>query len=154
MSIRDKAVVEVIDNCFKRVLEDSSFLFADDSSKKEVIEKEEVDYFVSYISFNGEVNGDIIVLFSNITARELSMNMMGLEAEEIKDHIIPDSIAEFTNMFCGNIVFQIFGTDKNYDISIPVMNEGHEELFEKLIDDENTRYFMVDDEPVLLNVKY
>ncbi len=145
---------EIIDRIFMSVLEDSTFMFAEPAQKEDVTDFSHNDYYITYISFNGDVMGELFILFSKEMAKEFTMNMMGVEEEEVDESMIEDATMEFTNMYCGNVVFGIFGKDKDYDISIPVLNSGKEDVYNRLLEDEYTRFFMVDENPVLVNLSF
>ncbi|MGM0608348.1 MAG: chemotaxis protein CheX [Candidatus Muiribacteriota bacterium] len=146
---------ETVDRVFIEVLEESAFTFADPLEEKDQLESlKHEDFFITYITFSGDVNGDVFMLLTHETARDISINMMGIDEEDFDPSYVEDATMEIANMLCGKVVTELFGKEKLYDISIPVINTGREELFEKLFKDKNTRFFLIEDKPALINIKF
>ncbi|MCK9477295.1 MAG: chemotaxis protein CheX [Candidatus Muirbacterium halophilum] len=141
-----------IDILFDEVLEESTFLFADKVKKEEISQYSHENFLITYISFDGEVCGELFLLFSEETAHEITMNMLGEDENNFSDFEVKDAVKEFANMLCGKIVLKEFGKEKEFDISIPIINEAPHEIYKRLIEDEKTRFYMIDERPALFNI--
>ena len=141
-----------IDIVFDEVLEESAFLFADKIEKEDISEYSHENFLITYISFDGEVCGELFLLVSEETSHDITMNMLGEEENNFTDDEVKDAVKEFANMLCGKIVLKEFGKNKEFDISIPIINEAPHEIYNRLLEDQKTRFYMIDDRPALFNI--
>jgi CheY-specific phosphatase CheX len=147
--------ITITEKVFVEVLETTAFLFAEPVDRHELENLGHENFFITYITFSGDVNGNLFILLSRETAHQLAVNMMGLDDdEEVDNSYIEDAAMELANMVCGKVVTANFGKEKLYDISIPLINSGKEDIFDQIYNDENTIYFSIDGRPALVNIKF
>ncbi len=57
-----------------------------------------------FISYKGDITGDFLFYFPKNLARNITVNFLGVAAEELDDHKITDTTAEAVNMVVGSLL--------------------------------------------------
>ncbi|PLX16683.1 MAG: hypothetical protein C0601_09400 [Candidatus Muiribacterium halophilum] len=148
-------IKEKIDQVFTEVFENVGFIFADRVEAKDIEETDKEDFIIAYITLKGEVAGDVIVMMELSIASEFTANMMGLDFDEVpEEEFINDATKELSNILCGNIASKVFGKEKDFDISIPIVNQVSKKEMHELIEDNTSIFYSVDERPLIINYKF
>ncbi|MDD5170336.1 MAG: chemotaxis protein CheX [Syntrophales bacterium] len=70
------------------------------------------------IRFSGDVSGEMSAYYSGALAESMVENALGVDKDEMNDHVIEDCLKECVNMICGNFL-QKLEPDKVLHLSIP-----------------------------------
>ena len=73
----------------------------------------------SAIKFDGPMQGELTLHFSEGLAKTMVHNLLGLETDGITEQDIDDCVKEAANMICGNFLAKLDQT-KVFDLSIPI----------------------------------
>jgi len=79
------------------------------------------------INFDGPVNGEMEILFSNGIAETMVKNMLNLEHDKITNQITADCMKESINIICGNFVRKL-DSEKGFHLSIPTFEMIPEDM--------------------------
>lgn len=83
------------------------------------------EWFRAEVTYRGPLNGAIHCWCTRPFASELSGNLMGLDPSSPDAAAeAQDSIREFMNILCGNLVTERYGSEAVFDLSIPTVEES------------------------------
>ena len=97
-----------------------------------------------------EKAGTIGLVAPNELCVELAANILGMDSEDADDNYTYDAIKELTNILCGQFITSLFGEDMIFDLSPPSVEAINRERWNRLISDEKTTGFVIDDLPALI----
>jgi CheY-specific phosphatase CheX len=132
-----------------RVLEDASFVFADDlpPAAQEGISSETI-MGVS-LAFKGERTGEFRLWADPPFAALLAANMTGIDADSPQAlEKGADAMKEMMNIIAGNALTELFGTTAVFDLGIP--QKADTTLFAADRTTPNGVWLMAEEHPVLL----
>lgn len=90
------------------------------SAREFVIEKE----ILGSIAFQGKLDGRLIINCSQQFAREATLNLLGLQENEVTEEQIEDNIKEITNIISGNIFCKINERERIAKLDIPEIHKS------------------------------
>jgi CheY-specific phosphatase CheX len=120
---------DLVRKVMARVLEDASFVFADDlpPAAQEGVSPENI-MGVS-LAFSGERTGEFRLWANPSFAALLAANMTGIDADSpLAREKGADALKEMMNIIAGNALTELFGTTAVFDLGIP--HEVDRALFE------------------------
>jgi len=143
---------ETVSEVFARVLEDLSFLFAEDITVDE-LPKQEGENVLAEISFSGDAIGSVQLAVPKQMCETFAENVMGLDPDdEIVHAQALDALGEVLNVVCGQLLTAAAGEVPVFDLTVPSVQVIDQNGWQEIAAHSNTHIFMVDDEcPVLLN---
>jgi CheY-specific phosphatase CheX len=96
---------------------------------KEVsIDTSREDWIASSIGFYGDIEGALILIFTEKLSKRISQILVGVEFTE-KDELV-DMIGEFANIIVGNVKIELSKHDVNLNLTLP-------KVFDKMSDLQN-----------------
>ena len=103
---------------FSDVLADLAFMSTHD---EEVVSDAEARWLETSISYGGPTSGTLRLRCTKDFSVLLAANLLGAEAGvEAK---ASDAVKEFMNIFCGQFVTAMYGTEEVYNLTIPRIEE-------------------------------
>jgi len=149
----DEEKKELIEEVFCDVLERFAFMFAEPVPLDE-LSFSESGFMKVGMSFAGELTGRIGLVVPGTMCGELASNVLGLDfGDEISEEQAKDSLRELLNVICGQFLTTYAGEEPVFDLSIPEVSKIEEDECKLLSEEDNTICFLVDNYPVLLNVR-
>jgi CheY-specific phosphatase CheX len=140
---------DMVRKVMARVLEDASFVFADDLpvAAQEDVSPENI-MGVS-LAFNGERTGEFRLWANPPFAALLAANMTGIDADSpLAREKGADAMKEMMNIIAGNALTELFGTTVVFDLGIPLAADRA--LFEADRTAPSGIWLMAEEHPVLL----
>jgi len=134
------------------VAKEFAFMFADDWSEQQDVMP---PYINAEMSFSGPYTGKAIMVTAEELCKEMMSNVLGIDEEEIDIEVEPkDALCEFLNIFCGNFLTSLAGTEPVFELQPPSADEINEEQWEKIKQDESFVKLSLDDYPLYISVEY
>ena len=84
-------------------------------------------YLASSVGFYGDLDGMLILVFSENLTKRVSKILLGEETSE--EAMLIDIIGEFANIIVGNVKANISKQDKKIDLTLPKVFSNIEDLF-------------------------
>jgi hypothetical protein len=138
---------------FLEVVEKLTFMFGEETGLDE-IERDGEPWVEARMHFTGDLCGSLSVIVPQSLQPEIAANILGLDADGIDTQaVLDDALREMLNVVCGHVIMAINGSDTNFDLQAPSNEVLSEEELEAIWVDPGTSGFLLDDEPVLLNLK-
>jgi CheY-specific phosphatase CheX len=85
------------------------------------------NYIASSVGFYGDLDGMLVLVFSETLTKRVSKILLGEEAKT-KEELI-DIVGEFANIIVGNVKANISKQDKKIDLTLPKVFDDIESLF-------------------------
>jgi CheY-specific phosphatase CheX len=85
------------------------------------------NYIASSVGFYGDLDGMLVLVFSENLTKSISKILLGEEAETKEDLV--DIVGEFANIIVGNVKANISKQDKMIDLTLPKIFNNIESLF-------------------------
>lgn len=106
------------------------------------------------LAFKGSVQGTLEMALPSPLGTEIAANILGCEPDdEEAEKASVDSVKEVLNVMCGQILPQLFGEDKLFDLTAPEVEEMNLNEWCDLQRDEETARFQIDEQPVLVRLR-
>lgn len=134
------------------VLEQMAFLFADECSEDEMCQTPE-DSLSARMEFSGERKGSVSLVAPGDLCRELAVNMLGTEAENLSSSMIMDALREVLNMACGRFLTDRYGLEPVFDLTVPKVTRLDAAGWEEMMNLENTIRLIAEDYPLLASIE-
>ncbi|MGC8739725.1 MAG: chemotaxis protein CheX [Candidatus Hydrogenedens sp.] len=142
---------ELIKKVLTDVAKEFAFMFADDWSEQQDAMP---PYIKAEMSFSGPYKGNAIIVTPEELCREMMSNVLGIDEEETDIEVEPkDALCEFLNIFCGNFLTSLAGTEPVFELQPPSAEEINEEQWEKIRQDADFVELSLDDYPVYISVE-
>jgi CheY-specific phosphatase CheX len=131
------------------VFEKQAFMFAEPALREPLLQN--FSSFVrTSILFEGEHKGQINFTVPQERCFDFTMNIVGSDGLFIAEEDKFDALKELLNIFCGNLLIELFGSETNIDISIPQVELVDENSWQEQRSNLNAVPFLVDNIPLLL----
>ncbi|MCC6797145.1 MAG: chemotaxis protein CheX [Candidatus Hydrogenedentes bacterium] len=148
MKVDTKAVLRDV---FPRMLEELTFLFADNSDGKASLPGDAV---LVNIAFSGPFHGTLDMSIARSLGIEMASNLLGLDPEDTNaQRAGDDALRELMNVTCGHVLTGIAGSEPVFNLSIPTVRPIGAEEWDALGAAADVVIFEVDGRPVQLCVK-
>lgn len=134
------------------VLERFAFMFTDITETDEFSVETKAVLGV-HISFKGPMVGVLSMYAPLSFCIALAENVLGVDAEELTREHAYDAIKELVNVTCGELLVTLAGKKCIFDLSVPQIEKVKTVDLMKKLDNDNTLTFLVDDEPLVLNLE-
>lgn len=141
----------IIKQVIKKVAEEFAFMFAE--------EEDETDYWLynehvkAEMGFSGEAEGVIIIIAPEELCRNMACNVLGIDNEEEIDLSSEDALCEFLNIFCGNLLTEVYGENAVFDLYPPKAEKIQLAELENLLGKEDFISILIDDFPSFIIVR-
>lgn len=143
---------EIIKQILINVAQNFAFMFADDLEESQDTSP---PYVKAEMSFSGPYKGKSIVIAPELLCNTMMNNVLGIDENELNLGIEPkDALCEFLNIFCGNLLTTIAGTEPIFELNPPIVNEIDEKEWEEVKNDADFIQLSLDDYPIYISVKY
>lgn len=143
---------ELVKKVFTEVAQEFAFMFADDSSEQQAVGP---PYIKAEMSFSGHHTGKVIMASPEELCKAMMSNVLGLDDEDISVDVEPkDALCEFINIFCGNFLTALAGTEPVFELHPPSAEEIDEENWIKIIGNPNFIGLSLDEYPIYVSVEY
>lgn len=140
----------VLRDVFPRMLEELTFLFADEPDASLSIPGDPV---LVNIGFSGPFNGTLDMSIARSLGVEMASNLLGLEPDDTNaEHAGDDALRELMNVTCGHVLTGIAGSEPVFNLSIPTVRPISAQEWEALGNAAEVVIFHVDGRPVQLRV--
>jgi CheY-specific phosphatase CheX len=137
--------------CFD-IFEQLAFMFGEELDKEEV-QCDEDRFIKAVLSFSGFQMGEIDIIVPRQLAPALAVNIMGLEEAGIIDtDTAEDALKELLNTLTGRLLPALFTDETIFNLHPPQTSEINKEQWQKLLEQEDTIIFGIEDSAVLVNV--
>ncbi len=138
---------------FLEVVEKLTFMFGEEAEMDEV-EVGDEPWVEARMKFTGDLAGSLAVIVPESLQPEIAANILGLDAEGIDTkEMLDDSLREVLNVVCGHVIMALVGQDSNFDLFAPSNEVLTGENLQALMADSGTTAYLLDDEPLLLNLQ-
>lgn len=134
------------------VLEQMAFIFADECSEEEMCQTPE-DSLSARMEFSGERKGSVTLIAPVDLCREIAVNMLGTETEDLSSSMIMDALREVLNMACGRFLTDRFGLEPVFDLTVPKVTRLDAAGWEEAGKGENTIRLIAEDYPLLASIE-
>lgn len=145
---------EAVEATFVDVVEKLTFMFGERCDMADVAVGTE-PWAEARMSFSGDVVGSLSVIVPQDLLPEIAANILGLDSDLMsRPEVLDDALREMLNVLCGHVIRAIAGPSCSFDLVTPdnLILEG--EALEAVMDDPDTTAYLLDEEPILLNLKY
>lgn len=144
---------EAVANTFVDVVEKLTFMFGEQASMDDVAPGTD-PWVEARMSFTGDVEGSLAVIVPQELQPDIAANILGIGAEAMQQpEVLDDALREMLNVVCGHVIRAIAGPSSRFDLITPVNVELDDDELKTLMADPDTTAYLLDDEPVLMNLK-
>jgi CheY-specific phosphatase CheX len=144
---------EQVQSTFLTVVEKLTFMFGEAVSSAD-LPPTEGEYFEAWLTFAGTINGRLAVIVPSELTPEIAGNILGLDPADVQPgEMMVDALRELLNVISGHVVMALATNLADFKLSPPEHRQLTEEQWVALCEDPNTAPFLLDESPVLLNLK-
>jgi len=144
---------ETVTTTFVDVVEKLTFMFGEHVAMDDVAPGHE-PWTEARMAFSGDVTGSLAVIVPQSLQPEIAANILGLDHDMLQQtEVLNDALREMLNVVCGHVIRALAGPSCHFDLVTPQNVELSPEELRELMDDPDTTAYMLDDEPVLMNLK-
>lgn len=142
-----------IGEVFERVLEEYAFMFCGVAEKKD-LPPCRGGALRAVIYFTGRLSGHLALAVPQALCPAIAANVLGLEPDDrLAAERAEDSLKELANVTCGQVLTAVAGTDAVFEMAVPEVGPLDEARWETLVAEQETLVYLVDESPVLLQLK-
>jgi hypothetical protein len=146
--------LEAVTVTFVDVVEKLTFMFGEHVSMDDVAPGHE-PWTEARMAFTGDVTGSIAVIVPRSLQPDIAANILGLDHDALQQQaVLDDALREMLNVLCGHIIRAIAGPSSQFDLVTPQNIELAPDELRELMDDPDSTAYLLDDEPVLMNLKF
>lgn len=145
---------EAVEATFVDVVEKLTFMFGEPCEMADVAVGTD-PWSEARMSFTGDVIGSLSVIVPQDLLPEIAANILGLDSDLMsRPEVLDDALREMLNVLCGHVIRAIAGPSCTFDLVTPDNLILEDEELKAIMDDPDTTAYLLDDEPILLNLKY
>jgi hypothetical protein len=105
------------------------------------------------VEFSGAKKGVLELMIPEPLCPEIAAGMLGCDPDDEQAvSASTDSLKELLNVVCGQLLPNIYGNDKLFDLGAPRIDEVNQAAWCELQRDEGTGRFQVDEHPLLVRL--
>ena len=150
----DSKEKEIAFNICSKIFEDMAFMFSEPVDDNQIDSGSET-FIRTNMSYAGAKTGRIEIIVSLDLAKNLAMNMLGIdEPEDLEPDSIIDATKELLNTFCGNILTSVYNDDDIFDLTIPETSEINNAAWKSLLAGGEYLAVNIDEEPFLVKTEF
>lgn len=143
----------VLAKTFCRVLEQTAFMFAEETAKNRCSLLDN-SFFCSTISFKGPSEGNITLCVPESISSEIAANTLGIDSDQnTSPQMLEDTVKELTNILCGQFITEVEGTVPVFSFSPPVIKKLQRENWKTFLASPNSTSVKIDETPLILNLE-
>ncbi len=137
---------------FLDVVEKLTFMFGEAVPVDDLPETEGL-HAEAWLTFSGDVCGRLAIIVPENLTPQIAGNILGLEPEDVlPGEMKNDALCELLNVVAGHVVMALAGSKSNFTLSAPTFEVLDREAFAAVCADPDTATYLLDDNPVLLNL--
>jgi len=146
--------LEIVSEVFCDVIEKMAFMFGENVAATDLPMSSQ-RYFLAQMSFDGEREGVLCMAVPVEMCIEVAANVLGVDPDDdfAQDESC-DALKEVLNVTCGNLLTALAGEEPVFNLHPPEVSELDEAGWQALLEEEGSIAFNVDENPVLLHLKY
>ncbi|MBI5118466.1 chemotaxis protein CheX [Candidatus Poribacteria bacterium] len=145
---------DIVSEVFCDVLEKLAYMFGE-SIPKEDFPGTGADYVQAAMTFSGPMTGKLTLAVPRAMSVEVAANVLGMEpGDELVETRSSDAIKEMLNVICGHVLTAVAGEEPVFELSAPTLEALDEANRVRMLNEEDTACFLVDDHPVLLRFSW
>jgi chemotaxis protein CheY-P-specific phosphatase CheC len=139
---------------FCEILEKMAFMFGDPAEADD-LPPSSGNYHRTFMTFKGAMSGSLAMAVPVEMCAEVAANVLGVELDsELAEEQSCDALKELLNVTCGNILTAIAGDEPLFDLQPPDIEAIENTAWQAMLKNPNTLAFIVDENPVLLNLTF
>ncbi len=143
---------ELVSEAFRLVFEKLAFMFGEPAAKEELPQPAS-GCVQTEMSFRGAMNGTLALAVPAEMCTEIAANVLGMEPDDDLVAVqATDALKEVLNVTCGRVLTALAGDRPVFDMSVPVTSRLDDVGWTALLNEPETVGFLVDDNPVLLQL--
>jgi len=144
---------ELLQEVFCDVVEKLAFMFGETAEQSEMppVGEENIE---AKMAFTGPFKGSLILATPVEMCPLIAANVLGMEPDD--ENVLAratDALKELLNVICGNALTAIAGEDPIFDLTVPEAGMLSADGWSALLEAPDTLAFIVEDQPVLLQLK-
>ncbi len=144
---------ERVQSTFLEVVEKLTFMFGEAVSSAD-LPPTAGEYSEAWLTFDGAVKGRLAVIVPSEMTPEIAGNILGLDPADVQPgEMMADALRELLNVISGHVVMALATTQADFRLSAPEYRQLAEAQWVALCEDPDTAPFLLDESPVLLNLK-
>lgn len=105
------------------------------------------------MSFSGKYSGSVRLAAPLELCREIAVNMLGTESEDLSAAMLRDALREVLNMSCGQFLTESYGTDLVFNLTVPDVTGLDEEGWETISSSPGFCRLTTEEHPLLVKVE-
>lgn len=145
--------VERVQATFLEVVEKLTFMFGESVTAADV-PATAGEYAEAWLTFTGAVSGRLAVVVPSELTPEIAGNILGLDPADVHPgEMMADALRELLNVVSGHVVMALATSHADFKLSSPHYQTLGDAQWVALCEDADTACFLLDDNPVLLNLK-
>jgi chemotaxis protein CheY-P-specific phosphatase CheC len=138
---------------FLEVVEKLTFMFGEAVTAAE-LPATAGEYSEAWLTFTGAVNGRLAVIVPSELTPEIAGNILGLDPSDVHPgEMMADALRELLNVISGHVVMALATNLADFKLSAPEHRQLTADQWAALCQDPDTAPFLLDESPVLLNLK-
>jgi chemotaxis protein CheY-P-specific phosphatase CheC len=112
------------------------------------------EYSEAWLTFSGAAQGRLAVIVPSELTPEIAGNILGLDPADVHPgEMMADALRELLNVISGHVVMALVTNRAEFKLSAPEHRQLTQAQWRALCEDEDSAAFLLDDSPVLLNLK-
>ena len=144
---------EAVATTFVDVVEKLTFMFGEHVDMADIAPGTE-PWTEARMGFRGDLTGSLAVIVPQELQPEIAANILGLDSDLMQQpEVLDDALREMLNVVCGHVIRAIAGPSCSFDLVTPENRELSGEELEVAMNDPDTTAYLLDDEPLLMNLK-
>ncbi len=142
-----------VQSTFLEVVEKLTFMFGESVTSAE-LPSTAGEYSEAWLTFEGAVKGRLAIIVPSELTPEIAGNILGLDPSDVQPgEMMADALRELLNVISGHVVMALATSQADFQLSAPGYRQLTEAQWVALCEDPDTAPFLLDESPVLLNLK-
>lgn len=138
---------------FLEVVEKLTFMFGEAVTSAD-LPATAGEYSEAWLTFGGALSGRLAIIVPTEMTPEIAGNILGLDPADVQPgEMMADALRELLNVISGHVVMALATNQADFQLSAPNHRQLTEEQWVALCEDPDTAPFLLDESPVLLNLK-
>jgi len=142
-----------LEQTFISVVEKLTFMFGEPVDLAE-IEVGDEPWVEARMEFGGDLVGSLAVIVPASLQPEIASNILGLDADGLDtQEVLDDALRETLNVVCGHVIMALAGPEASFELVAPSNQMLSQDQLAALLAAPGTSAYLLDEEPVLLNLE-
>ncbi|MEA3287217.1 MAG: chemotaxis protein CheX [Candidatus Marinimicrobia bacterium] len=145
--------IVLLENVFCDVFENLAFMFGELVDTSELTNSS-TNHVRAKMDFSGARTGQVMLTVPNEMCPEIAANVLGIDPEDDQvQELAGDALKEMLNIICGQLLTELEGHDKVFNLSVPEIQNIDSSEWSSLLNKEGSLGFIVDEYPAILYVR-